>query len=105
MVQAKFGVPTVAEEQLETCASALLMATLSPAKTSKNEGWVNLMESMSVDSRSAYLAVIEHPKFEDYFLHVTPELELSTMITRMDQHDQPRCETNIEINKQAPCLM
>lgn len=43
------------------------------------------MESLSTDSRSAYRHVIDHPKFENYFHHATPEVELSS-ITLTDQH-------------------
>lgn len=79
MVQAKFGVSAVAEGQLETCASATLLSTLLPSETPKNTQWAALMESLSKDSCAAYRAIVDHEMFEDYFHHVTPEMELSTI--------------------------
>lgn len=75
----------VAQGQLETCASALLLSTLFPSQAPKDKGWLDMMECLSTDSRAAYKAIIAHPKFEDYFHHVTPETELST-ITLVDKH-------------------
>ena len=50
MVQAKFGVPSVAERQLEIYTSAVLKATLQPPDDAKCATWRDLMELMGKES-------------------------------------------------------
>lgn len=100
MIQAKYGVAAVAEGQFETCASALLLSTLLPFQTPKEEGWQSVMNSLSEVSCQEYRAIIEHPKFDSYFLHVTPKAELSE-ITLM--HQNPFNGGNQNISKQSFC--
>lgn len=80
MVQAKFGVPSCAVQQLELFGNAVLMATLDPPKAPKDGSWRELMEEMSEVSCKAYRQVVfEDPNFIQYFHHATPESELGNL--------------------------
>ena len=80
MVQAKFGVPTVARRQLEIYNNAVLLATLDPPKPPKEDTWRQVMDSISVASCAAYRGVVfEDPLFIKYFQHATPQEELSNL--------------------------
>ena len=78
--QAKFGVPVVAEQQLEVFLTSVLMATKAPPRAAKHSEWRELMEHMSRVSCDAYRAVVfKHPHFIDYFRNATPEEELGNL--------------------------
>ncbi|PRW39191.1 phosphoenolpyruvate carboxylase 4 [Chlorella sorokiniana] len=80
MVQAKFGVPSVALRQLEVFSSAVLTATLQPPKPPKDNTWRTLMEEMSAVSCKAYRGVVfEDPQFISYFQKATPQEELGNL--------------------------
>ena len=79
MVQAKFGIPAVAQSQLEICTTAVLLATLTPPRPPRSDEWRTFMDEMSQEACKAYRDVIRQPKFIDYFRNVTPESELSNL--------------------------
>ncbi|KAK7343885.1 hypothetical protein VNO77_12985 [Canavalia gladiata] len=77
MVEAKFGLPQVAVRQLEIYTTAVLLATLRPPLSPREEKWRNLMEEISNISCQCYRRVVyEHPEFLSYFHEATPEAEL-----------------------------
>ncbi|XP_027365929.1 phosphoenolpyruvate carboxylase 4-like isoform X3 [Abrus precatorius] len=77
MVEAKFGLPQVAVRQLEIYTTAVLLATLRPPLSPREEKWRNLMEEISNISCHCYRNVVyENPEFLSYFHEATPEAEL-----------------------------
>ncbi|GMH36089.1 hypothetical protein BSKO_03957 [Bryopsis sp. KO-2023] len=79
MVQAKFGIPAVAQGQLEICNTAVLLATLTPPSPPSCQEWRTFMDELSDSACRTYREVIEHPQFLGYFHHATPESELGNM--------------------------
>ncbi|XP_030449295.1 phosphoenolpyruvate carboxylase 4 [Syzygium oleosum] len=77
MVQAKFGLPQTAVRQLEIYTTAVLLATLRPPLSPREEKWRNLMEEISKISCQSYRnTVYENPEFLAYFHEATPQAEL-----------------------------
>lgn len=80
MVQAKFGVPAVAQRQLDIYNNAVLLATLDPPKPPKDVSWRQIMDDMSQFSCAAYRSIVfEDPVFIRYFQHATPQEELANL--------------------------
>jgi phosphoenolpyruvate carboxylase len=80
MVQAKFGVPSVALRQLEIFSNAVLLATLQPPQPPREQSWRDLMDEMSAVSCKAYRGVVfEEPNFIAYFQRATPQEELGNL--------------------------
>ncbi len=76
MIDAKFGIPGIAERTLEIYVTATLEASVSPARP-EGAAWRPLMEEMAQTSAAAYRAIVrEHPDFVPYFRSATPEVEL-----------------------------
>lgn len=76
MIDAKFGIPGIAERTLEIYVTATLEASVSPARA-EGAAWRPLMEEMARTSAAAYRAIVrEHPDFVPYFRSATPEVEL-----------------------------
>lgn len=79
VIRFKFGLPGVAEQNLNLYLAAVLEATLLPPPTPTAE-WRALMERLAADGVAAYRAVVrEHPQFVEYFRQATPELELGRL--------------------------
>ena len=57
MVQNKFGIPQVAQRQLEIFSTAVLLATESPPMSPRKPEWRALMDQLSATSCTAYRAV------------------------------------------------
>ncbi|KAM1741112.1 hypothetical protein ACFX12_011278 [Malus domestica] len=77
MVQAKFGLPQTAVRQLEIYTTAVLLATIRPPHSPREEKWRNLMEEISKISCQNYRSVVyENPEFLAYFHEATPQAEL-----------------------------
>ncbi|KAI5353024.1 PREDICTED: phosphoenolpyruvate [Prunus dulcis] len=77
MVQAKFGLPQTAVRQLEIYTTAVLLATMRPPLSPREEKWRNLMEEISKISCQNYQSVVyENPEFLAYFHEATPQAEL-----------------------------
>lgn len=79
MIRFKFGLPDIAEQNLNLYLAAVLEATLLPPP-SPEPGWRDLMDKLAADGVSAYRGVVrEHPQFVDYFRQATPEQELGRL--------------------------
>jgi len=79
MIRFKFGLPDIAEQNLNLYLAAVLEATLQPPP-SPEPAWRELMDKLSADGLNAYRAVVrEHPQFVDYFRQATPEQELGRL--------------------------
>eukprot|EP00882_Tetradesmus_deserticola_P002991 GHRQ01003176.1.p1 GENE.GHRQ01003176.1~~GHRQ01003176.1.p1 ORF type:complete len:1130 (+),score=552.97 GHRQ01003176.1:118-3507(+) len=80
MVQAKFGIPIVAANQLEIYTTAVLLASMKPPSNPREQGWVANMDALGDMSCRAYRSVVfEHPHFISYFTAATPESELGNL--------------------------
>lgn len=79
MIRFKFGLPDIAEQNLNLYLAAVLEATLLPPP-SPEPAWRELMDKLASDGVGAYRAVVrEHPQFVDYFRQATPEQELGRL--------------------------
>lgn len=80
MVQAKFGLTSLACRNLEVYTTAVLLATMSPPKPPRCESWRDIMDSLAKISCESYRATVhEDPIFVPYFRHATPEEELGNL--------------------------
>lgn len=80
MVQAKFGLPQMAVRQLEIYTTAVLLATIRPPQSPKEEKWRKLMDEISKISSTTYRnTVYENPEFLAYFHEATPQAELGCL--------------------------
>ncbi|RMV53360.1 Phosphoenolpyruvate carboxylase [Pseudomonas syringae pv. papulans] len=79
MIRFKFGLPDIAEQNLNLYLAAVLEATLLPPPPPQPE-WRTMMDQMAGDGVSAYRAVVrENPEFVEYFRQATPEQELGRL--------------------------
>lgn len=79
MIQAKFGLPSVARRSLEIYTSAVLRASLQPPPGPPND-YRELMDSLSETAATEYRRLVyEQPEFIDYFKAATPEQELGNL--------------------------
>jgi len=79
VIQAKYGLPGLAEETLELYLSAVLQATLLPPDAPRAE-WRQHMDALSEVALSAFRGVVrEQPDFVEYFKQATPEPELGSL--------------------------
>ncbi|THG78470.1 phosphoenolpyruvate carboxylase [Pseudomonas sp. A-1] len=79
VIRFKFGLPRLAEQNLNLYLAAVLEATLLPPPAPTAE-WRALMERLAADGVAAYRAVVRaHPQFVDYFAQATPEQELGRL--------------------------
>ncbi|MFJ4141581.1 phosphoenolpyruvate carboxylase [Pseudomonas sp. NPDC089734] len=79
MIRFKFGLPGIAEQNLNLYLAAVLEATLLPPPLPE-PSWRKMMDRLADDGVSAYRAVVrENPEFVDYFRQATPEQELGRL--------------------------
>ncbi|MGA9703771.1 phosphoenolpyruvate carboxylase [Pseudomonas sp.] len=79
MIRFKFGLPDIAEQNLNLYLAAVLEATLLPPPPPQ-PAWRHLMDELAADGVSAYRAVVrENPQFVEYFRQSTPEQELGRL--------------------------
>lgn len=79
MIRFKFGLPDIAEQNLNLYLAAVLEATLQPPPVPE-PAWRELMGRLASDGFTAYRAVVrEHPQFVEYFRQATPEQELGRL--------------------------
>jgi phosphoenolpyruvate carboxylase len=79
MIRFKFGLPAIAEQNLNLYLAAVLEATLLPPPMPE-PAWRTLMDQMAADGVKAYRAVVrENPQFVEYFRQSTPEQELGRL--------------------------
>lgn len=79
MIQAKFGLPSVARRTLEIYTAAVLTASLIPPP-GPPESYRKIMENLSENAAASYRALVYgNEKFIDYFQAATPERELGNL--------------------------
>jgi len=79
MVDAKFGLPAIADRTLEVYTTAMLEASLLES-AAVPEAWRTRMQALADASRAQFRAVVyETPEFIDYFRAATPEPELGRL--------------------------
>ncbi|KQQ68032.1 phosphoenolpyruvate carboxylase [Pseudomonas sp. Leaf127] len=79
MIRFKFGLPGIAEQNLNLYLAAVLEATLLPPPLPE-PAWRQMMDRLAGDGVKAYRAVVrEHPEFVEYFRQATPEQELGRL--------------------------
>src|SRR5471032_2243505 len=79
MIRFKFGLPDIAEQNLNLYLAAVLEATLLPPPMPE-PAWRQMMDELAADGVSAYRAVVrENPQFVEYFRQSTPEQELGRL--------------------------
>ncbi|CRI55687.1 phosphoenolpyruvate carboxylase [Pseudomonas sp. CCOS 191] len=79
MIRFKFGLPGIAEQNLNLYLAAVLEATLLPPPPPE-PAWRALMDQLAADGVKAYRAVVrENPDFVEYFRQSTPEQELGRL--------------------------
>ncbi|MBK4999422.1 phosphoenolpyruvate carboxylase [Pseudomonas sp. S31] len=79
MIRFKFGLPGIAEQNLNLYLAAVLEATLLPPPPPE-PAWRALMDELAADGLKAYRGVVrENPDFVEYFRQSTPEQELGRL--------------------------
>ena len=79
MIRFKFGLPDIAEQNLNLYLAAVLEATLLPPPPPE-PAWRALMDQLAADGLKAYRGVVrENPDFVEYFRQSTPEQELGRL--------------------------
>jgi len=80
VLASKYSLPELALYNLETVATAALQASLLGSGFDDIQPWNEIMEELSVRSRSHYRALIyEQPDLVDFFHQVTPIQEISQL--------------------------
>lgn len=79
MIRFKFGLPGIAEQNLNLYLAAVLEATLLPPPPPQ-PAWREVMDQLAADGVKAYRSVVrENPDFVEYFRQSTPEQELGRL--------------------------
>ncbi|HYQ53424.1 MAG TPA: phosphoenolpyruvate carboxylase [Pseudomonas sp.] len=79
MIRFKFGLPGIAEQNLNLYLAAVLEATLLPPPPPE-PAWRAVMDQLAADGVDAYRSVVrENPDFVEYFRQSTPEQELGRL--------------------------
>ncbi|MFT0213449.1 phosphoenolpyruvate carboxylase [Pseudomonas sp. F1_0610] len=79
VIRYKYGMPKVAEHNLNLYVAAVLEATLLPPPAPK-DSWRHVMENMAQDGMQAYRGIVrDNPEFVTYFRQATPEQELGRL--------------------------
>ena len=79
MIRFKFGLPALAEQNLNLFLAAVLEATLQPPPAPE-PAWREAMERLAGEGVAAYRAVVrDNPRFVEYFRQATPEQELGRL--------------------------
>ncbi len=79
VIRFKFGIPEIAERNLERYTGAVLAATLCPLPAPRAE-WRQLMASLARSAFTEYRAVVrDDPRFVPFFRASTPEHELGKL--------------------------
>ncbi len=79
MIQAKFGLPSVARRTLEIYTTAVLTASLEPPP-GPPQSYRNIMDELAENAATAYRSLVYgNDKFLEYFQTATPERELGNL--------------------------
>ncbi|KAB7623352.1 phosphoenolpyruvate carboxylase [Alkalilimnicola sp. S0819] len=77
VIQAKFGLPGIAQRNLELYLSSVLEATLQPP-AEPEQAWRQLMDALADTSKQTYRRVVRDTEgFVPYFRAATPEQEIA----------------------------
>lgn len=102
MIQAKFGLPTVAHRTLSIYTAAVLRATLTPPHGPPPE-YRSMMEKLAEQAAESYRALVyREPRFVEYFRATTPEQELSNL--NIGSRPARRREGGIETLRAIPWI-
>lgn len=102
MIQAKFGLPTVAHRTLAIYTAAVLRATLAPPPGPPPE-YRSIMEKLAEHAAESYRALVyREPRFVEYFRATTPEQELSNL--NIGSRPARRREGGIETLRAIPWI-
>ena len=101
MIQAKFGLPGLAQRTLEIYTSATLEATVAPPAPARPK-WRDRMEALAETSREVYRTVVyENESFIPYFRSATPEIELEDL-TIGSRPARRRADAGVETLRAIP---
>ncbi|MCY3576136.1 MAG: phosphoenolpyruvate carboxylase [bacterium] len=79
----KYGLPRLAQRNLDLALSAVLEATVAHQSPRHGDGgidaWNDIMEIMSTEAHQAYRRLLDAPGFVEYFQTSTPVEELTAM--------------------------
>ncbi|MCY4163339.1 MAG: phosphoenolpyruvate carboxylase [bacterium] len=79
----KYGLPRLAQRNLDLALAAVLEATLGHRQPRHGvggiEGWNEVMEMMSLEAYRSYRGLLDAPNFAEYFQTSTPVEELAAM--------------------------
>ncbi|MBD8684594.1 phosphoenolpyruvate carboxylase [Pseudomonas sp. CFBP 13719] len=79
MIRFKFGLPDIAEQNLNLYVAAVLEATVLPPPLPE-PAWRSVMDELAEQGVKAYRQVVrENPHFVEYFRQATPEQELGRL--------------------------
>lgn len=79
MIRFKFGLPDIAEQNLNLYVAAVLEATVLPPPLPE-PAWRTVMDELAEQGVKAYRQVVrENPHFVEYFRQATPEQELGRL--------------------------
>ena len=78
VIQAKYGLPGMAEETLQIYIGAVLEATLSPPPAPTAD-WRRQMARLSDDALDEFQGIVRRPDFTEYFALATPQQELAKL--------------------------
>lgn len=79
MIRFKFGLPDIAEQNLNLYLSAVLEATLLPPPMPEPD-WRDTMQRLAEEGVKGYRSVVrDEPRFVEYFRQATPEGELGRL--------------------------
>jgi len=79
MIRFKFGLPGIAEQNLNLYLAAVLEATLQPPPPPE-PAWREAMDRLAQAGVEAYRGIVrDDPRFVDYFRQATPEQELGRL--------------------------
>ena len=79
MIRFKFGLPDIAEQNLNLYVAAVLEATVLPPPPPE-PAWRTVMDELAAQGVKAYRQVVrENPHFVEYFRQATPEQELGRL--------------------------
>ncbi len=80
VLASKYSLPDLAMYHLETVTSAVIQSSLLGTRFDDIAPWNELMEELSMKSRSHYRALIyDQPDFVDFFMQITPIAEISQL--------------------------
>ena len=102
MIRFKFGLPGIAEQNLNLYLAAVLEATLLPPPPPQ-PAWREVMDQLAADGVQAYRSVVrENPDFVEYFRQSTPEQELGRL--PLGSRPAKRCAGGIESLRAIPWI-